>query len=131
MNCDSLTLSGTAPNQILTCNIGSAPPSGCSIQGPSTGLNNTNITLTAVCTAGTTPLTYSWTGGGAANCTAQACNFTEAATGTVSYTATISNGQGTQTTPIKQVAWSNTPIAPSGCAVNPSVSSLPVGGGTV
>jgi hypothetical protein len=131
MNCDSLTLSGTPPNQILTCNIGSAPPSGCSIQGPSTGLIGTNVTLTAVCTAGTTPFTFAWSGGNAASCgNAQACAVTDTATTT--YSVAISNAQGAFTpSPTKQVAWSNTPIGPAGCAITASTNSLPVGGGSV
>ena len=131
MNCDSLTLSGTPPNQILTCNIGSAPPSGCSIQGPTTGLIGTPTSLTAVCTGGTTPFTYAWSGGSAANCgNAQACSVSDAATTT--YSVAISNAQGVFTpSPTKTIAWSNTPIGPSGCAGSPSTSSLPVGGGSV
>ena len=131
MNCDSLTLSGTPPNQILTCNIGSAPPSGCSIQGPTTGLIGTPTTLTAVCTSGTTPFTFAWSGGSAANCgNAQACSVSDNATTT--YSVAISNAQGAFTpSPTKQVAWSNTPIGPSGCALNASTNSLPVGGGSV
>ena len=130
MNCDSLTLTGTAPNQMLTCNIGSAPPSGCSIQGPSSGVIGTPITLTAACTAGTAPLTYAWSGGSAAGCTnQQQCSVSDNATTT--YSVAISNLQGGPVTPTKQVVWSNNPIAPGGCSLNPNPSSLPVGGGPV
>ncbi|MEP6997965.1 MAG: hypothetical protein ABI900_09960 [Betaproteobacteria bacterium] len=131
MNCDSLTLTGNPPNQVLTCNIGSAAPSGCSIQGPASGLIGTPITLTAVCSVGTAPLTYTWSGGSAASCgNTQACSVSDSATTT--YTVGIANGQGAASpSPTKQVTWSNTPIAPSGCVLNASTTSLPVGGGTV
>jgi hypothetical protein len=131
MNCDSLTLTGTPPNQVLTCNIGSAPPGGCSIQGPGTGLIGTPVTLTAVCSTGTTPFTFAWSGGSAASCgNAQACSVSDNAATT--YSVAISNAQGVFTpSPTKTVNWSNTPIGPSGCALNATPSSLPVGGGSV
>jgi hypothetical protein len=131
MNCDSLTLTGTPPNQVLTCNIGSAPPGGCSIQGSTNGLIGTPVALTAVCSSGTTPFTYAWSGGSAASCgNTQACSVSDSATTT--YSVAISNAQGAFTpSPTKTITWSNTPIGPSGCAVNATPSSLPVGGGTV
>ena len=131
MNCDSLSLTGTPPNQVLTCNIGSAPPGGCSIQGSTNGLIGTPVTLTAVCSSGTTPFTFAWSGGSAASCgNTQACSVSDSATTT--YSVAISNAQGAFTpSPTKTITWSNTPIGPSGCAVNPTPSSLPVGGGTV
>jgi hypothetical protein len=131
MNCDSLSLSGTPPNQILTCNIGSAPPGGCSIQGSTNGLIGTPVALTAVCTTGTTPFTFAWSGGSAASCgNAQACSVSDSATTT--YSVAISNAQGAFTpSPTKTVNWSNTPIGPGGCAVTATPSSLPVGGGSV
>lgn len=131
MNCDSLTLTGTPPNQILTCNIGSAPPGGCSISGSSNGVIGTPVTLTAVCTTGTTPFTYAWSNGSAANCgNAQACSVSDSATTT--YSVAISNAQGAFTpSPTKTITWSNTPVGPGGCALNASTTSLPVGGGTV
>ena len=132
MNCDSLTLTGTPPNQVLTCNIGSAPPSGCSIQGPSSGVINTAITLSAVCTAGTAPLTYAWSGGAASCGNQQQCNITETASGSPTYTVAISNPQGSASpSPTKQVTWSNTVAPPSNCSITPTPSSLPVGGGAV
>jgi hypothetical protein len=131
MNCDSLTLTGTPPNQVLTCNIGSAPPGGCSIQGPTTGLIGTNVSLTAACSSGTTPFTYVWSGGSAANCgNAQACSVSDNAQTT--YSVAISNAQGAfAPSPTKTVNWSNTPVGPGGCALNATPSSLPVGGGSV
>ncbi len=48
------------------------------------------------------------------------------------YSVAISNAQGAFTpSPTKTVNWSNTPIGPSGCALNATPSSLPVGGGSV
>jgi hypothetical protein len=131
MNCDSLSLTGTPPNQVLTCNIGSAPPSGCSIQGPTTGLIGTNVGLTAACAGGTTPFTYVWSGGSAGQCgNAQACSVSDSTTTT--YSVAISNAQGAFTpSPTKTVNWSNTPVGPGGCAVNATPTSLPVGGGSV
>lgn len=131
MNCDSLTLTGSPPNQVLTCNIGSAPPGGCSIQGSTNGLIGTPVALTAVCSTGTTPFTYAWSGGSAASCgNTQACSVSDSATTT--YSVAISNAQGLFTpSPTKTITWSNTPIGPSGCAVNATPSSLPVGGGSV
>lgn len=131
MNCDSLTLTGTPPNQMLTCNIGSAPPGGCSIQGSTNGLIGTPVSLTAVCSTGTTPFTFAWSGGSAGQCgNAQACSVSDSATTT--YSVAISNAQGVFTpSPTKTINWSNTPIGPSGCAVNATPSSLPVGGGSV
>ena len=131
MNCDSLTLTGTPPNQVLTCNIGSAPPGGCSIQGSTNGVIGTPVTLTAVCSSGTTPFTYSWSGGSAGNCgNTQACSVSDSATTT--YSVAVSNAQGAFTpSPTKTITWSNTPVAPGGCAVNASTNSLPVGGGSV
>lgn len=131
MNCDSLTLTGTPPNQVLTCNIGSAPPGGCSIQGSTNGVIGTPVTLTAVCSTGTTPFTYVWSGGSAASCgNTQACSVSDSATTT--YSVAISNAQGAFTpAPTKTISWSNTPVAPGGCAVTPTPSSLPLGGGSV
>lgn len=131
MNCDSLTLTGTPPNQVLTCNIGSAPPGGCSIQGSTNGVIGTPVTLTAVCSSGTTPFTYSWSGGSAGNCgNTQACSVSDSTTTT--YSVAISNAQGAFTpSPTKQITWSNTPVAPGGCTLTATPSSLPVGGGSV
>ncbi len=70
-NCDSFSLTGTAPNQTLTCVVSNAP-SGCSITGPSTGSVGTPITLTAVCASGS-PNAWAWSGGSCAGMTTQSC----------------------------------------------------------
>lgn len=129
-NCDSFSLSGTAPNQTLSCVVSNAP-SGCTISGPATGQIGNSITLTAQCATGS-PNAWSWTGGNCAGLTTQSCSATSAAQGTVTYTVTPRNNIGAGNTASQDVVWSNTPPAvPSGCTLGASTQSLPIGGGTV
>ena len=128
-NCDSFSLSGPAGNQVLTCVVSNAP-SGCTIQGPSTGTNGVAITLTAVCSSGS-PTTYAWTGGNCANNTTQSCQAV-GNNATVVYGVTPSNGIGPGNNATKSVLWSaSLPVKPSGCSITPSPGSLPAGGGNV
>src|ERR1700687_998560 len=93
-NCDSFTLSGTAPNQTLSCIVSNAP-SGCAISppGPSTGTINTAFNLTATCATGS-PNAWTWTGGNCANVTTQSCSAVSAAVGQVPYSVTPRNNVG-------------------------------------
>jgi hypothetical protein len=128
-NCDSFSLSGPAGNQVLTCVVSNAP-SGCSIQGPSTGTNGVAITLTAVCSSGS-PTSYAWTGGNCQGTGNQSCQAI-GNNATVTYGVTPSNGIGPGNTATKQVVWSaSLPVKPSGCSITPSPGSLPAGGGSV
>ena len=131
-NCDSFTLSGTAPNQTLTCIVSNAP-SGCTISppGPSTGTINTAFTLTATCATGS-PNTWRWTGGNCEGQTAQSCSANSASVGQISYSVTSSNNIGAGNTATTTINWSNTPpVAPTGCSLAASNTNLPVGGGPV
>ena len=130
-NCDSFSLSGSPGNQTLTCVVSNAP-TGCSIQGPSTGTNNVAITLTAVCSTGS-PTTWAWSGGNCAGITTQSCQAT-ANNATVNYSVVISNGigPGSPNPATKQVVWSaSLPNKPTGCTITPTPSSLPAAGGSV
>ena len=45
-NCDSFTLTGTAPNQTLNCIVSSVPV--CTVTGPTTGtINNSSVNVAA------------------------------------------------------------------------------------
>ncbi|TMH33111.1 MAG: hypothetical protein E6H66_12850 [Betaproteobacteria bacterium] len=128
-SCDSFTLSGTAPNQTLTCVV-SAAPANCSIQGPSAGSVGSPITLNAVCGSGA-PTQWSWTGGHCQGVTTQSCTGTETNVGSVTYGMTASNGIGSAPAASTSVSWSNAPpLVPSGCTATANPSSLPAGGGS-
>jgi hypothetical protein len=129
-SCDSFSLSGTAPNQTLTCVVSNAP-AGCTIAGPAAGTINVPITLTSQCASGS-PNGWTWTGGNCANVTTQSCSAVSAGVGTVTYTVTPRNNIGAGNTPSKDVSWTNTPpVAPSGCTLGASNTNLPIGGGAV
>ena len=129
-NCDSFSLSGTAPNQTLNCIVSNAP-SGCTISGPTSGTVNTPITLTATCATGS-PNAWTWTGGNCDGQTTQSCAANSASVTQVSYSVIPRNNIGAGNTASTTVTWSNTPpAAPSGCTLGASTTSLPVGGGAV
>jgi hypothetical protein len=123
-NCDSFTLSGTAPNQTLTCVV-SSPPT-CTVSGPTTGTLGSPITLTANCTPAAK--NWAWTstasGGGCGGAANQSCQDTQNVGGTVTYKVTGSNDNGTGPQSLgSAVVWSNIVAAPSGC----SITGLPSG----
>ncbi len=129
-NCDSFTLTGNAGNQTLNCIVSNAP-SGCTISGPTTGTINTPITLTAQCATGS-PNAWTWGGGNCAGLTTQSCSAISSTIGLITYSVTPRNNVGAGNTPTKDVSWSNTPpLAPSGCTLGASTTSLPIGGGAV
>jgi hypothetical protein len=129
-NCDSFSLSGAAPNQVLSCVVSNAP-TGCTISGPTSGQINVPITLTAQCATGS-PNAWTWTGGNCANVTTQSCSAVSAAVGQVTYSVTPRNNIGAGNTPSTIVTWSNTPpAAPTGCTLSANPTSLPAAGGQV
>ena len=129
-NCDSFALSGTAPNQTLSCIVSNAP-SGCTISGPTSGTINIPITLTATCATGS-PNAWTWTGGNCAGQTTQSCAANSASVAQVPYSVTARNNIGSGNTANTTVDWTNTPpAAPTGCSLGASNTNLPVGGGAV
>jgi hypothetical protein len=128
-NCDSFSLSGSPGNQVLTCVVSNAP-TGCSIQGASTGTNGVATPLTAICASGS-PTSWVWTGGNCANNTTQSCQAI-GTNATVTYGVTPSNAIGPGNNATKQVVWSTAvAVKPSQCSIAADVNPLPVGGGTV
>src|ERR1700730_14457419 len=129
-NCDSFSLTGTPPNQVLSCVVSNAP-TGCTISGPTSGQINVPIALTAQCATGS-PNAWTWAGGNCANVTTQSCSAVSAAVGQVTYSVTPRNNVGAGNTPSTIVTWSNTPPpAPTGCTLAASPTSLPAAGGQV
>lgn len=134
-NCQSYsTTTDQSGNVTITCvpANGTGPLGGCSIQGPTTGVLNQPITLTAVCAQGAPATNWQWAGGSCTG-TAQTCTAMESTAGGQTYSVTIHNGAGgSDQTPTTQVTWSATaPSKPSGCTVTPTPSSLPSTGGSV
>jgi len=129
-NCDSFALSGTAPNQTLSCIVSNAP-SGCTISGPTSGTINIPITLTATCATGS-PNSWAWTGGNCNGQTTQSCAANSASVAQVPYSVAARNNIGAGNTANTTVTWSNTPPqAPTGCSLGADNTNLPVGGGSV
>lgn len=133
--CTQWVLSGTPPNQILTCTSG-APPTPvpvCTVQGATTGVVGIPTTLTARCApeAGS----FLWAGGSCAGQTGATCNATSGAVGGVTYTVRGTNGTGQgPVSPNFVVAWTAAPPAtPTGCSVtrSPANGQLASAGGAI
>jgi hypothetical protein len=129
-NCLSFSLTGTPPNQVLTCNQSSTPL--CTISGPAAGTIGSPITLTTIaCVPAAT--TYAWTGGNCNGITTKNC--TDPGTGytnqqPVAYTVTGTNaaGAGPPSNTVN-VTWNNTPpAAPSGCSISGAPSGTQTAG---
>jgi len=125
-NCDSFTLTGTAPNQTLNCIVSSVPS--CTVGGPTSGQLGSAIALTASCSPAAT--SYAWTGG---TCTTgQTCNDTQTVPGTMTYKVTGANNVGPGGPSAgHDVSWSNTVVAPSGCTISQSPSGTLTAGQSV
>ncbi len=130
-NCTGYALTGTPPNQTLTCITGSGVPTGCTITGPTSGTWGTPITLTSSCTGGGAATQWAWTGGTCAGVTTQSCSAVETSVASRTYTVTASNASGTGT-PVAQttVAWGQGGGGvPSGCTLTPATQTIGAGGG--
>jgi hypothetical protein len=139
-NCASFSFD--ANSQTLTCNTGSAPPtgapSGCSLSASPTslGVGGGNVALTANCSSGS-PTGYRWTGGNVvASTTANSQNAS--ITATTTFSVTPYNGAGSATTQYATVSVatgenppSTGPISCSGFSSTKVLDiSFPPNGGT-
>ena len=75
------------------------------ITGPTTGVTNSDITLTAVAN-NFTPVSYAWTGGAIAGNANEEVTFTETSDDTVEYGVTATDSAGNTYTATKTVSWS-------------------------
>ena len=134
-NCSDFTL--TPPAQqggswALSCSAIPQAPTCTLTPSTSSPVIDTNLTLTASCSH--SPTSYAWTGCNPVGSASSTCTTTQAGTGLASYSVTATNGVGpgpAATTAVTWVASAPAVVAPSGCTITPSTSSLPVGGGAV
>lgn len=132
-NCSDFAL--TPPEQTggswtLSCSSLAQVPS-CTLSPSSSNPTiNTNLTLTANCTQSPTGFTWSGSCQPATN-NSSVCTTTSASTGSANYSVTARNATGAGNPAATSVTWVSPNSAPSDCAITPSTSSLPAGGGSV
>lgn len=131
-NCSDFTLTPPAQqggNWVLSCSAIPQAPTCTLTPSSASPVINTMLTLTANCTQN--PTAYTWTG---CTSTTSTCQVSSQTLGAASYGVTATNAVGTSPAATTAVTWvSSAPavVAPSGCTITPSTSSLPTGGGTV
>ncbi|HTS22138.1 MAG TPA: hypothetical protein VMN79_10040 [Casimicrobiaceae bacterium] len=104
-SCTGFTVSGTAPNQTITCNsttTGALPTCAPTVDNPSPSGGQT-VTVTANCS--NSPTTWVWTGGGCASKTTGSCQITKASRTTVTITVKATNTSGTGSTAQISISW--------------------------
>jgi hypothetical protein len=92
--CTSFALSGTAPNQTLTCvtSGGGSAPVCVPTAKPLAPAALQSTTISANCSGG--PSSYVWTGAACAGITASACTVTKSKAMSVTFTVQASNAAG-------------------------------------
>ena len=110
--CSSFTLSGTAPNQTVTCVTsggggggggGGTTPTCAPTAKPSSPAIGQSTTITANCNG--SPTSYVWTGTGCLGITTSACTVTKGAAKSVIFSVQGSNGVGTGNAATITVTW--------------------------
>jgi len=104
-NCTGgLILSGTPPNQLLTCVTGGGATPVCSpTASPAAPTAGQQTTISANCS--NQPTTYLWSGSGCAKATASTCVVTRIRQGTTSFIVQASNGAGQGAPAQVSVTW--------------------------
>jgi hypothetical protein len=126
---------GSAPTANVTVLV-SAPvvaPSGCALSAAPASLpaGGGNVTLTAACSGGGSPTSFSWTGGFATGTTTTGTRMGTVTTPTT-FGVVASNGGGSAPVASAFVdVQAPGAAAPSGCTLTASPATLPAGGGTV
>jgi hypothetical protein len=110
--CSSFTLSGTAPNQTLTCVTsagggggggGGATPTCTPTAKPSSPAVNQSTTISANCDS--SPTSYVWTGAGCSGVTMSACTVSKSIAKTVTFSVQASNAAGMGSVAPINVSW--------------------------
>ena len=104
--CSSFALSGTPPNQTLTCvsgGGGGATPVCVPTAKPASPAIGASTTISANCS--NAPTSYFWTGGACAAITASTCTVSKSKAMSVAYTVQASNPAGPGATAQITVTW--------------------------
>ena len=105
-NCSSYALSGTAPNQTVTCVAGGGGGGGVPVCAPTANPPSPSVgeatTISANCS--NAPTGYKWTGG---TCThaGSTCTVEKSSAASVTYTVKASNSSGSGTPASITVTW--------------------------
>jgi hypothetical protein len=100
-NCAGYELTGTPPNQVLTCVTSTPPsvpgaPSGCSLSASPSVLpvGGGSVLLTASCSGVDAPTSFAWNGAGTQSSTTVASQSVSSVTASTSFSVTPSNANG-------------------------------------
>jgi hypothetical protein len=106
--CTSYTLSGTAPNQTLTCvtsggGAGGTVPTCAPTAKPSSPAIGQSTTISANCDS--SPTSWAWSGGGCLGITSPTCTVVKSKAVGVTYSVQATNASGTGNTASITVLW--------------------------
>jgi hypothetical protein len=103
--CSSYTVSGSPPNQTVTCSTSSGATPACApTVSPTSPAIGQTATITANCS--NQPTSYTWTGGGCSAIGATtSCSVTKSRATTVLFTISGTNGAGTGSAAQISVTW--------------------------
>lgn len=104
-SCTSFAVSGTPPNQTVTCVGGSGVPVCAPTANPASPTVGQWTTISANCSNQPTANSYVWTGGPCIYETGPTCAVKKDRSTTVEYTVKASNGAGTGSATQISVTW--------------------------
>lgn len=106
-SCTSFVVSGTPPNQTVTCSGGSSNgvPVCAPTANPASPLPGTTTTISANCSNNPTANSYSWTGGACTLSAGPTCIVGKSRATSVAYTVKASNASGTGAAAGITVTW--------------------------
>jgi hypothetical protein len=106
-NCSSFSVSGTPPNQTVTCVAGGGggvPVCVPSANPPSPAIGQ-STTISANCSNGPSANGYVWTGGTCAGLTGSTCTVTKTRAMSITYSVSASNASGTGSAAQITITW--------------------------
>ena len=108
-NCSSFAVSGTPPNQTVTCVTGGGGGGGVPVCAPTATTASPAIgqstTISANCSNGPSANGYVWTGGTCAGLTGSTCTVTKTRAVSITYSVSASNASGTGSAAQITITW--------------------------